>query len=444
MQRRSLVLFYVAAAVVAALLACNLPTARRATDSTRVAATISRVQLETTTSDVGGAQAESVEPSQAPATETLPPSITPTVTQTSTPEIPRVTVSQNTNCRTGPGTVYDLVDVFMMGEEAEIVARSSVPEYVIIEVPDGSGRTCWLWMRYASTSGDYTMLPARTPPPTPTPAATPTPVFNFSVSYAELETCGPNIVLFFRVFNTGGRDLESFHLTAQDVDASVSVARQGYSYSNSVGCVVFPENTIQPGDSAYVAVPFGPSVAGHNVSLNLTVCALDDQGDPCLARSTSVLVPSPSDPALKDNFDSVDNREILELVSELPITRWNYRDLAPEAQHIGPMADDFNTLFKVGGDEGYISAVDASGVALASIQELHRIEEQQSARLQQMENDNARLQEENQALAARIDSLEARIAGEDNGNGAGILPWIALAVAVTTAFLGRRLRRHSP
>jgi hypothetical protein len=147
---------------------------------------------------------------------------------------------------------------------------------------------------------------------------------------------------------------------------------------------------------------------------------------------------------LKDNFDSVDNREILELVSELPITRWNYRDLAPEAQHIGPMADDFNTLFKVGGDEGYISAVDASGVALASIQELHRIEEQQSARLQQLENDNAHLQEENQALAARIDSLEARIAGEDNGNGAGILPWIALAVAVTTAFLGRRLRRHSP
>jgi len=45
------------------------------------------------------------------------------------------------------------------------------------------------------------------------------------------------------------------------------------------------------------------------------------------------------------------------------------------------MAQDFNRIFGVGGDEGYISAVDDNGVALASIKALKAITEAQSAQI---------------------------------------------------------------
>ena len=46
---------------------------------------------------------------------------TPTITYTPTSSIPMVTVSVGTNCREGPGKIYNLLDGLMVGEQAEIV-----------------------------------------------------------------------------------------------------------------------------------------------------------------------------------------------------------------------------------------------------------------------------------------------------------------------------------
>ena len=87
-----------------------------------------------------------------------------------------VTVSQNTNCRTGPGVVYDLIGGLLIGEKAEVVGKYSAGNYWIINNPDSSG-TCWLWGQYATVTGNTAGLPEYTPPPTPTPTITPTPTF---------------------------------------------------------------------------------------------------------------------------------------------------------------------------------------------------------------------------------------------------------------------------
>jgi len=84
------------------------------------------------------------------------------------------TVSVNTNCRTGPGVVYDLIGALLVGEQAVVVGKYTAGNYWIINNPDSSG-TCWLWGQYATVTGNTAGLPEYTPPPTPTPTSTPTP-----------------------------------------------------------------------------------------------------------------------------------------------------------------------------------------------------------------------------------------------------------------------------
>ena len=98
-----------------------------------------------------------------------PPTLTPTPTQTSTPLVPTIEVSLDTNCRSGPGKVYGMLGALLVGETTEILARSSVPNYWVVDNPDYPGNECWLWGQYAAVSGDTSHLPIRSAPPTPTP-----------------------------------------------------------------------------------------------------------------------------------------------------------------------------------------------------------------------------------------------------------------------------------
>lgn len=107
--------------------------------------------------------------------ETPGPTTIPTQALTSTPTIPVVSVSQNTNCRSGPGIQYDLISSLLIGQTAEVVGKNSgVPNYWVIKNPEGSG-TCWLWGQYATVAGNTAALPEIPVPPTPTPSPTATP-----------------------------------------------------------------------------------------------------------------------------------------------------------------------------------------------------------------------------------------------------------------------------
>ncbi|HHI03494.1 MAG: hypothetical protein DRP51_05995 [Candidatus Zixiibacteriota bacterium] len=79
-----------------------------------------------------------------------------------------------------------------------------------------------------------------------------------------------------------------------------------------------------------------------------------------------------SDRSLKENFKSLNNKELLEKLAGLDISEWNYITEGKNIRHIGPMAQDFYELFGLGKDNRSISTIDASGVALAAIQELHK------------------------------------------------------------------------
>ena len=115
---------------------------------------------------------EDAAPGEATATPTLV--LTATQVPTATLGAPIVTVSENTNCRTGPGLAYDLIGALLVGEVGNVVGLGQGVNYIVINNPDLAG-TCWLWLEFATLAGDTSQLPQMTPPPPPTPTVTPTP-----------------------------------------------------------------------------------------------------------------------------------------------------------------------------------------------------------------------------------------------------------------------------
>jgi hypothetical protein len=103
-----------------------------------------------------------------------------------------------------------------------------------------------------------------------------------------------------------------------------------------------------------------------------------------------------SDRDSKTAVADVDAQEILDRLASLPVPSWNYRSEDPAARHLGPMAQDFRKAFELGSDERQIHVVDASGVALASIQALYAIVREQKTRID--------------GLEARLDELKRRAA----------------------------------
>lgn len=96
-----------------------------------------------------------------------PPILTATFTAIPSPSVPMVSVTKGTNCRSGPGRVYDLIGGAEVGARFVLVGKSSATNYWIMRLPDG--RECWLWGEYAVVEGNVNSLPEYAVPPTPLP-----------------------------------------------------------------------------------------------------------------------------------------------------------------------------------------------------------------------------------------------------------------------------------
>ncbi|HIC92920.1 MAG TPA: hypothetical protein EYP09_01535, partial [Anaerolineae bacterium] len=148
---------------------------------------------------------------------------------------------------------------------------------------------------------------------------------------------------------------------------------------------------------------------------------------------------SVSDRNRKENFEPVDAQALLARLAEVPITTWNYKSQDPSVRHIGPMAQDFYAAFGLGEDELHISTVDADGVALAAIQGLYELSQEQAARIRELERENAALQQQ-------LDDLEARVAALEKAmtvNSAPTLPigWLLFGgLSLAGLVLGQRWR----
>ncbi|MCJ7513518.1 MAG: hypothetical protein MUO23_11185 [Anaerolineales bacterium] len=284
-MKQRMVSFIACALLAAALLsACEIQTSQQASIEATLTMDALAAIVQSTLVAVPPAQPTSPPQAPSPTTTPVPPPAaeTPTPTATNAPTIPQAVVSENTNCRTGPGTVYDLVYSALAGSQLTIVAGSTVPEYVIGEIPNKPGQTCWLWTKYATISGDTSVLPKQTPPPTPTPSV------NFTLEYNGINSC-VGWGIGFKLVNTGGLTLKSAKATVEDTDTSTTISQSSNEFDKHGGCVVdtaIPE--LDPGDKGYVyAYDFAYDPSGHKLKGTVTVCTQSGLGGQCSTRSVS-------------------------------------------------------------------------------------------------------------------------------------------------------------
>lgn len=130
------------------------------------------------------------------------PTLSPTLKSTS----PMVSVSENTNCRTGTNSAFTLVGILMVGEEAEIIGVARNGGYYYIQLPDNNGK-CWLWDYYASTSGNLDSLTVMDPPATPTITMTPTPSASFKGNWDVWLDLDDDLTLCDLYLNQSGKKI---------------------------------------------------------------------------------------------------------------------------------------------------------------------------------------------------------------------------------------------
>jgi len=212
---------------------------------------------------------------------TFTPSLTPTQTLTPTPEVAKVYVSQNTNCRMGQGTSFQWLVTLLAGEESEAVGIDTSGDYWYIRRPDQPTGFCWLWGEYATPSGPWQSLPVYTPMPTPTPG------FDFKITYhSNVGNCGWFWVLQYRIDNTGGFTLESWKSTTTDhTGGSDPIDNEQDKFYDISGCSPAGEQVdLTPGEAYYVNAVFDNNPQGHDLTVNIRICTEDGLGGDCLTK----------------------------------------------------------------------------------------------------------------------------------------------------------------
>ncbi len=220
-------------------------------------------------------------------TETL----TPTPNYTFTPVIPLISVSVDTNCRSGPGKVYDYKGALLVGETAQILGRDPTANYWYIPNPDKKDAYCWVWGEYATINGNVSFLPIYTPPPTPTatntplPTLTPTPAPNFKAEYTSLDVCSGWWVEL-KLKNTGSYPFKSVEVEVKDTVTSITLSNLTDGFVDLNGCVSSAtKDTLSTGLSTIISAPaFAYDPTGHKLRVRITLCSTTGLSGICITN----------------------------------------------------------------------------------------------------------------------------------------------------------------
>lgn len=154
-----------AVVVFVVMTACNFPRSPLPTPDLNATVAAKVRDTLTASSPTASPRGPSATPSKPPSMPTVVPSPSPAPpAQTPSPAPSRLVVSVETNCRKGPGEAFERIGVLLVGQEAEVLGRSTSGDYWVVRLPDG--HVCWLWGQYATVTGDRP-IPPMTPPPTP-------------------------------------------------------------------------------------------------------------------------------------------------------------------------------------------------------------------------------------------------------------------------------------
>jgi len=111
---------------------------------------------------------------EAPQEVYIAPTSTPEPEATPTVEEAWVSVTKNTNCRSGPSTGYPIEVTIPQGTDVIVLGRTSGSDYYYVQNPNDPASGCWIWGELATIPINIEILPIFTPMPLPTLAFIPT------------------------------------------------------------------------------------------------------------------------------------------------------------------------------------------------------------------------------------------------------------------------------
>jgi hypothetical protein len=156
----------------------------------------------------------------------------------------------NTNCRTGPGTAFDSLNVIESGAQAPIDGKNAEGTWFRV-LPPGSSRTCWVSIASGEVQGELAgvpvinVAPPATATPTPAPANQPPVIQDFTASPGLILTDGTGCPAYSRtvtlsavVSDDAGIDsvVAQWSLGSLSGETTLQAAGGG-SYSGAIGPV---------------------------------------------------------------------------------------------------------------------------------------------------------------------------------------------------------------
>jgi len=267
---------------------CALPSVAGTPDPNFVGTMVAQTIIANITQTTGTVTSISNSETPSPTFTPLPPTDTPTPTVsplplfTSTPLTPQISVSVATNCRIGPGKIYDRVGALLVGDVAQIYGRNSDGTYWYIRNPNSATGFCWLWGEYATVSGNALALPIFTPPPSPTPTVTATPRPLFKASYVGMDSC-VGWWVEIRLENISNTIFKSISLTVKDLNTNTVLSAATNGFTNIDGCVSSNTKDSLPIDGIRrISSPvFSYNPAGHKLQVSITLCSKLDLKGSC-------------------------------------------------------------------------------------------------------------------------------------------------------------------
>lgn len=274
--------------------ACNLPLDQADNQSddlvgTSIAETVAaRAEVDNTGEQAGTAQPAA---SDTPGVKATPgptdtPTQPPTATLTPTPEAVLVSVTGDTFCRAGPGSVYEGQGVLNTDQQSEVLAQDPTEGFWYIANPDAQGE-CWIWGKYATPQGPADQLPVFTPPPTPTPS------LDFSADFALGDIQPAEMYIWFVIKNTGGSRLESVRTVVKSKYKTTNIGSLKNQTSTSTFNAFHGQTQADspslgqadPGQTVYTVSGSQLPIHSQNIVVTMTVCSQDNLNGSCVTKN---------------------------------------------------------------------------------------------------------------------------------------------------------------
>ena len=215
-------------------------------------------------------------------TLTLEPTMAPTSDFTATPSTPMISVEVDTNCRVGPGAIFERVGILLVGETAEIVGREPKGEYWYIRNPDADEGVefCWVWGEYAIISGDTLPLLYLSPPPPPTAS--------LDMVFEKMDTCATTRWVNFKLTNKSGISFKYINIVLTDTDTDpvtvVSSKANEFTYNDGCSQPVTTKSLVAGGTLSVSSPFFAYNFSGHELNVKVTACTETDQAGTCITK----------------------------------------------------------------------------------------------------------------------------------------------------------------